>query len=203
MKKRIIWISLSVLLLLSGVLLLLYPLISNYLYEREQQQLFDYYENLEEEMPVDERKQELERCRAYNAKLTGQQSEWKDPFSPDQGTDFDYATYDSLLNLDKNGIMGALEIPALQVSMMIYHGVDDSTMQAGAGHMPQSSAGGRERDACRAVLTFRSGSEETVYGFGSAGGRRYLLSSCVGRNPRLSGRQDSDGLADRNRGSRH
>ena len=51
MKKRIIWISLSVLLLLSGVLLLLYPLISNYLYERVQQQLFDYYENLEEEMP--------------------------------------------------------------------------------------------------------------------------------------------------------
>ena len=53
--------------------------------------------------------------------------------------------YDSLLNLAGNGIMGYIEIPAIDVLLPIYHGVGEDSLERGAGHMPSTSLpiGGR------------------------------------------------------------
>ena len=57
----------------------------------------------------------------------------------------DTLDYDSLLNLAGNGIMGYVEIPAIDVLLPICHGVGEDSLERGAGHMPTTSLpiGGR------------------------------------------------------------
>ena len=46
--------------------------------------------------------------------------------------------YEDLLNLSGNGVMGSVEIPAIDVDLPIYHTVHDNVLQKGAGHMKGS-----------------------------------------------------------------
>ena len=46
--------------------------------------------------------------------------------------------YDSILDLG-NGIMGCIRIPKIDVELSIYHGVSDTVLQKGVGHMPTSA----------------------------------------------------------------
>ncbi len=59
--------------------------------------------------------------------------------------ELDTLDYDSLLNLAGNGIMGYIEIPAIDVLLPICHGVGEDSLERGAGHMPTTSLpiGGR------------------------------------------------------------
>ena len=47
--------------------------------------------------------------------------------------------YSDLLNLSGDGIMGALEIPKINVTLPIYHGTDNTTLNKGIGHMHGTS----------------------------------------------------------------
>ena len=55
----------------------------------------------------------------------------------------DAMDYDSLLNLEGNGVMGYVEIPAIDVLLPIYHGVDGDSLERGAGHMPSKRQFGK------------------------------------------------------------
>ena len=57
-------------------------------------------------------------------------------FSP---TDEERAEYNTLLNIENNGIMGYVEIPVIQVSLPIYHGTDESVLQVAIGHLEWTS----------------------------------------------------------------
>ena len=64
--------------------------------------------------------------------------------------------YDSLLNVNGDGIMGYVRIPSINVALPIYHGVEGETLEKGAGHLPGSSlpVGG---DTSHAVIAAHSG----------------------------------------------
>ena len=47
--------------------------------------------------------------------------------------------YDTLLDLNGDGIMGFVRIPAINIVLPIYHGVEGETLEDGAGHLPGSS----------------------------------------------------------------
>lgn len=47
--------------------------------------------------------------------------------------------YDSLLNVNGNGIMGYIEIPDINVYLPIYHGTSEESLQSGVGHLIGSS----------------------------------------------------------------
>ena len=49
------------------------------------------------------------------------------------------STYESLLNLNGDGMMGYVEIPVIDVSIPIYHYTTDETLEKGAGHLFGSS----------------------------------------------------------------
>ena len=49
------------------------------------------------------------------------------------------ADYFSQLDLSGNGIMGYIQIPSIDVSLPIYHGVDEAVLQVAAGHIESSS----------------------------------------------------------------
>ena len=64
--------------------------------------------------------------------------------------------YDHQLNVTGDGIMGYIEIPAIQVNLPIYHGTGSDSLERGVGHLLGSSlpVGG---DSTHAILTGHSG----------------------------------------------
>lgn len=54
-------------------------------------------------------------------------------------SDGDKQVYESLLNIDGNGIMGYIEIPTIKVQLPIGHGTSDEVLQNGVGHVEWSS----------------------------------------------------------------
>lgn len=65
-------------------------------------------------------------------------------------------SYESILNLSDNGIMGSIEIPKIGVDLPIYHGTSDDVLSNGVGHLQNSSfpVGGENS---RTVLTGHRG----------------------------------------------
>ena len=123
---------------LAGIGLMGYPLLSNYLYERSQAELIEYYENLAEEMPLEERSPQWDRCNEYNAGLLTGETFLNDPFdwAPSEP---DTSVYDSLLNLRGDGSMGSLILPNIAGTLIIYHGTGEESLQKGVGHLQGTS----------------------------------------------------------------
>ena len=76
---------------------------------------------------------EMQAAIAHNAAIT------ENTFSGDlfagEGIQAD-DEYNTLLNLNGDGVMGVVSIPKIDQSIPIYHGTDDSVLQVGAGHLP-------------------------------------------------------------------
>lgn len=153
--KRKILIALTVLAMLAGAAMTVYPLISNALYQNRQNELTAYYEELVYDVPEAERSAQWDDCRAYNESLRDGGVQLTDPFDPDRLT-ADAHPYVDLLNLSGDGSMGSLEIPAIGCSLMIYHGTDEAVLQKGVGHLQGSSlpVGG---EGSHAVLSAHTG----------------------------------------------
>lgn len=130
MKKRFLLLLLMLfLLLLLGIGLVAYPIASSHYAERHQSQVYTQYQEIIEKSGSNEIEAARAAAEAYNWQLaSGAIVEGE--ISPD---------YDSLLNLTGNGMMGYIEIPAIDVLLPIYHGVDEESLQIGAGHMPSTS----------------------------------------------------------------
>ncbi|MCH5186994.1 MAG: class C sortase [Oscillospiraceae bacterium] len=128
---------LAVLVLLVGVGLVGYPVFNNYLYEKGQERLSNYYASLVREVPVDTLAEHLEECRNYNALLAAESSVMSDPFSND--LDPNTLPYRDLLNFDGRGTMGSIEIPGITDRLMIYHGTKEDVLQQGVGHLQGTS----------------------------------------------------------------
>lgn len=121
MKRK--WLGAAILLLL-GLAIALYPSVSNYLHRVNSsyalQQLTQALENQDPELLA----QQLAMAELYNASLRGE-------------AECPYA-YEQILNF-QNGIMGCLEIPSIGVLLPVYHGVSDSVLSKGVGHVPNTS----------------------------------------------------------------
>jgi len=121
---------LMVILLLLGIGILIYPDVANWWYNNRHDAMLQEYTEMVDEMSPEEIEYELERARVFNASLSGIHIE--DPFVPQSGAVIS-AEYYSILNFD--GVMGLIEIPAINVSLPIFHGTSDEILDRGAGHM--------------------------------------------------------------------
>lgn len=144
--KKVLAGAALVLLLLVGLGLILYPLLSNYFASGEQSAVQAQYIDEVSAMGNTEIEAELKAARLYNEALLSV-----------QGTDeVKLRAYDELLNFAGNGVMATLEIPAIDAELPIYHGVGEDVLQKGAGHMPGTSlpVGG---ESTHAVISAHSG----------------------------------------------
>lgn len=132
---------------------LLYPTISNYLYEKNSGRVITSYDEKAVQISESERQEMLEQARQYNKEMLGN-IELLDPFSPVK-KEVD-KRYQSLLNVDGNGMMGYIRIPKIQVELPIYHGTEEKVLQSGVGHFWGTSLpiGG---ESTHAVLTGHRG----------------------------------------------
>ena len=117
------------LLLLIGIGLMLYPLISNWYGERVRSTVEVQYNEAIAKLEDESIREAFKAAQAYNESLYSVQ------LDPERAVD----DYNSLLNLSGNGIMGYVEISAIDVNLPIYHTVAESSLQKGAGHMPGTS----------------------------------------------------------------
>lgn len=83
MKRRIFTI-IAVIIMLAGIGIMLYPIISNLLYERQQNELVEFYGQTAEEMPQEEKDKQWEECSTYNKNLLSGGVLLTDPFEEAQ-----------------------------------------------------------------------------------------------------------------------
>lgn len=140
---------LSVLLLVIGLCVLLYPAVSSRINEMHSSYAV---QNLNTQMAKVQDQQlleQLEKAQKYNALISGSE------LSEEQTATEILDDYNQILNFG-NGIMGSVQIPKIDVNLPIYHGVSDGILSKAVGHLPQSAfpIGG---EGNHAVLTGHTG----------------------------------------------
>ena len=121
-----------VLMLAAGLALFLYPLISDSWNALHQSRVIADYTQAVTAMPSHRYQQMLEDARAYNAALLRSPNRY-------HPTEEENAWYERALDVSGNGVMGYLEIPSIQASLPLYHGVEEAVLQTAIGHIQGSS----------------------------------------------------------------
>ena len=114
--------------ILIGALVCLYPVISNYFSEKNYAEIIKAYTEVVENLSEETIAEELEKARTYNENLSGDPVH--DPFIEGSGYSIP-DNYEEVLNIYGDGIMGYIEIPAIDCYLPIYHGTDSETLQKG------------------------------------------------------------------------
>ncbi len=125
-----------VLLFLVGLSILLYPTVSNmWNTYRDSQLISNYSSSVSSDGNSEKLDSMWKAAEEYNKKI--KQESVPDAFSIRDGeTDEEY---ESLLNLNGDGMMGYVEIPVIDQSIPIYHYTTEETLEKGAGHLFGSS----------------------------------------------------------------
>lgn len=122
---------LLIIVLFAGLSLLLYPTISDYYNSLYQSRAVADYSAQISDMDHDKYEKVLEAAHRYNEKLA-QQPETVFVLSENE-----IEEYESILNVTE--VMSCIEIPSISCTLPIYHGINDSVLEAGIGHIAGSS----------------------------------------------------------------
>lgn len=122
--------ALLILLMLAGLSLLLYPTVSDYWNSFHASRAIAGYSGTVSKMDREAIDRAWNNALAYNSNLHP---------GINTLTDEQKEEYDRLLNIDGTGIMGYIDIPAIELSLPIYHGTSDYVLQTAVGHVEWSS----------------------------------------------------------------
>ena len=121
-----------------GLILLLYPWISEYIYHRQTASLIETFAAEMNQVDTTEKDLQLAAAQQYNENLLRSVTTLTDPFQ--STTAFDsWSDYSSILSFDAFGLMGTIEIPSIDVNLPIYHGTTAEILAKGIGHLEGSS----------------------------------------------------------------
>lgn len=116
----------------AGFSLLLYPTVSDLWNSRHQSLAIASYSETVTQLDEQDYDEIWAAARAYNAGLSNGAAR----FFP---TEEEMATYEALLNVAGNGIMGYIEIGRIGCMLPVYHGTDAAILQVAIGHIAGSS----------------------------------------------------------------
>ena len=131
MKKHLSTIFFGIIFLI-GLLLVLYPTVSNFLNNREQKKVIREYSNIVNNMDKEEKEAMYNEAVDYNKKIY--EKGMIDYSNPDA-----VEGYNDILDVSGTGIMGYISIPKINVELPIYHGTSDGVLQVAVGHLEGSS----------------------------------------------------------------
>lgn len=129
-KKKILYILMIIL----GMSLISYPIISNYINMYRQTTIISNYQQEISKIPEEERKKELEKARMYNEKLEPTTAIDLSFNNSEANNDIKYT---NVLNIGET--MGFISIPKIDIYLPIYHGISEDVLQSGVGHIEKSS----------------------------------------------------------------
>ena len=138
MNKKIkerLTIFLFILMIIVGLGIILYPIISNQVYQKYYQDVIGNYERTVTKQKNSQNEKLIEEAREYNHSLTS--TNIVDAFqNPNRESSSEYM---SILNVNDEGMMGYISIPKIDVRIPIYHGTSSNVLQKGVGHLEGSS----------------------------------------------------------------
>lgn len=138
MRRRLPMI-LAVIVCIAGLGVLLYPTISNWWNLWMQSKLISEYERKVEELDEKEYTEIYEAARIYNEKLYQLGLSFADIDANDERLKVNGQSYDQLLNISGNGVMGYVVIDRIDVRLAISHGTEEEVLHDGVGHLEGSS----------------------------------------------------------------
>lgn len=146
-KSKVLNIIITVI-FVTGLIILLYPSVSNYINSKNASKVIDSYRETVDNSDPAGLEKAFEEAQAYNKELAGKPEAF---FKPEI-----INGYNNTLDVTGTGIMGYVEIDKIDVELPIYHGVEKEVLQVGAGHLPGTSlpVGG---DSTHAVLSGHRG----------------------------------------------
>lgn len=121
---------LMILIFITGLGILLYPIISNLLMNIFQTTAIQEYNYTVEQMQQDRIEEILSEARVYNEQFKN--TIVVDPFSQEAESSVN-SEYNEILNID--GTMGYIEIPKIDVNLPIFHGTSEEVLKRGVGHI--------------------------------------------------------------------
>ena len=194
MKKRV-RLVIAALVFVLGAALIAYPYVSDYVHKQQQHEVISVQDEAVESADEADLADELARAQDYNERLLSSKTVVTDPFDPDAQR-VTSEEYESLLNLNDDGVMGTLVIPKIDLEVPIYHYTNDEELQEGVGHMESTSlpVGG---PSTHAVLAGHNGLPmvKIFDRAGRARGGGLLRHPGAGRGARLSRDRQGDGAA--------
>ncbi len=131
MKKHLSTI-LTAVMLIAGLCIFLYPSVSNYINSKHQSRVVNDYNAALEKLSQADYDKFWAAAQEYNEKLAKKAANFN-------LTDKEMAEYEKVLDPTGTGVMGHLEIMNIGVDLPIYHGVDESVLSVGIGHLPGTS----------------------------------------------------------------
>lgn len=127
MKKHISTI-IVVIIFICGLSIFLYPTLSNLYNEYLNKRLIGDYREAFSDVKPEQYDKAMSEALEYN----------KNSNNPEKLKELGL-TYENVLNVAGNGIMGYIEIPKISVSLVIYHTIEEDVLQKGIGHVPKTS----------------------------------------------------------------
>ncbi len=124
--------ALLVFIFIIGLAIMLYPTVSDYWNSLHQSRAIATYSQSVSGLGEDEYKEILEQANWFNEYL-------RSNCIGGTLTDSQMEMYKEMLDVSGTGIMGYIEIPSIDVSLPIYHTVDENVLQIAIGHIEWSS----------------------------------------------------------------
>lgn len=137
MNRKKVCIIIAIFFFLVALGITLYPIISTWYNARHQSQLHSQYQEQMQHVDTDRLQKEREKAIAYNQSITPG-SQQVDHFTQESLNNAS-EDYKNLLNLSGNGIMGYVQVPSVGITLPIFHGTNDATLERGVGHLLGSS----------------------------------------------------------------
>ncbi len=123
-------------LLIVGLALLFYPVISSLIQGNTQQSVISTYESQAEKTEDTAKTKAWQEAEAYNSLLYQTQSAG---ISVNSQELLGEQSYQRLLNLTGTGMMGSVSIPKINAELPIYHGTEDEVLANAIGHVKHTS----------------------------------------------------------------
>lgn len=136
MNKNRFFIFLIIFIFFTGISMVIYPYLSQYLYEKNSTKVIDNYKNVTSKLSDEIITQELEKCYKYNNEILNNCMILTEPFDPDSFP-ITEQKYEDLLNFDD--VMANIQIPAINLNLPIYHGTSEEVLKKGVGHLETTS----------------------------------------------------------------
>ncbi len=124
-KMKFVKSVIAIILIIIGIVILLYPKISNYIEKKNQIEFIKEYKENISKMESTTKDEEHQKAEKYNEFLNGLENK--------------NSNYEEILNISENGIMAYIEIPKISVYLPIYHGTKEGSLKKGIGHLENSS----------------------------------------------------------------
>lgn len=130
-KKGRLSTILLVVILLVGLSVMLYPIISDWWNSHTQSRAIAMYQETVETLDETDIESILKRANEYNEGIRALSNPFKDY---DEVPD-----YDNILDITGTGIMGYISIPQIRVELPIYHGTSEEVLNIAVGHLQGST----------------------------------------------------------------